>query len=101
MKSEYTVSDGNDGQEPEPCYIKDVSAEHQPLVNSMLSRLTRESQFVLYAIFNTPGELSSVLFSGKVTKKNVKDYLHFLGWSDRIINKTVMEIRRFTSDLLT
>jgi len=49
--------------------------ERNAMVHQTLEKLTVEAKFVLYALFNTPGELSQLLFGGIITKKAVFRYI--------------------------
>lgn len=100
-KPDYVISDGNSNSSPNICTLSSESSEQQIITNDMFSKLTIESKFVLYAIFNTPGELSQLLFNGKPKAKNVRKYLKCLGWDLGAISKTLTELKQFTKELFS
>jgi hypothetical protein len=98
-ESAYTLTDGKFFEE-EHCTLMDNSAEKQTQVNTAFSMLTAEAKFVLYALFQTPGELSQMLFADRPTKYTVRKYLTMMGWGIPEIAKTLRELRIFSKDLL-
>jgi len=98
-KSEYVVSDGYSDSEFLSGEIEDSSCEHQTMTAMMISKLTAESKFVLYAIFHTPGELSELLLGGRPRVKDVRKYLKCLGWQEGCISSTLTELKKFTKEL--
>jgi hypothetical protein len=97
----YVVTDGVDNRESMYGSIQDVSAEQKAITSSMLSALTVETKFVLYAIFNTPGELSKLLLGDRPRSKDIRKYLKCLGWKQKHISKTLTELKRFVKEILT
>ena len=77
------------------------SPEAKTIVNDLLGRLTAESKFVLYTIFNTPGELSKMMFGDTASKGQIRKYLKCLGWERTVINKTVKEVAKFSGEILS
>ena len=88
--------------------------ERNAIVSDLFSKLSAEAKFVLYAIFNTPGELSQLLFGdlvqeatepikwmigGRMNKVRIRRYLKLLGWETKDINITVYAIKEFTKEL--
>lgn len=49
--------------------------ERSAMVHQTLEKLTVEAKFVLYVLFNTPGELSQLLFGGVLTKRALFRYI--------------------------
>jgi len=80
MNKSYTISSGKQGIEPSTCILKDISAEQKTIVNNMLSSLTAEAKYVLYVVFNTPNELTELLFR-KPTKEKIYGYLDILEYN--------------------
>jgi len=97
----YTTHDGMPDRESMVGELQDVSAESRANANSMIATLTAEAKFVLYAIFNTPGELSELLLGDKLTKSNLRKYLRLMGWKKRYIVKTMKELDTFTEELFS
>jgi len=93
-KDEYTTS-------TDSVLLKAESGERKIIANNLFNNLTVEAKFVLYAIFNTPGELSEILFSARPTKKTVYKYLKLMGWKIPVIQRTVQELRQFTKEITT
>ena len=98
-KADYVAADGVEDREHMFGDLRDNSAEEIMIVDSMFKALTAESKFVLYALFNTPGELSEMLLGGRPGVKNVRKYLKCMGWKQRHINNTLTELKRFTKEL--
>jgi hypothetical protein len=88
--------------------------ERNAIVSDLLLKLSAEAKFVLYSIFNTPGELSQLLFGdmvheatepikwmigGRMNKARVRKYLKLLGWETKDINITVFALKEFTREL--
>ena len=88
--------------------------ERNVIVSDLINKLSAEAKFVLYAIFNTPGELSQLLFGdivkeatepikwmigGRMNKVRIRRYLKLLGWETKDINITVYAIKEFTREL--
>jgi len=92
-ENQYTMQKG------EYVVLKQETAEKKIITNNLFNNLTVEAKFVLYAIFQTPGELSEFLFSGRPTKKTIYKYLRLMGWKLPIIRKTVQELRWFTKEI--
>jgi hypothetical protein len=67
--------------------------ERNAIVSNMLEKLTAEAKFVLYAIFNTPGELSELLFGGVVKKRTV---LHFARSQNIDVRDAAQYLNRLT-----
>jgi len=100
QEATYVHSDGTTHNTEYQGVLADQSAEQKILTNMSFSLLTAESKFVLYAIFQTPGELSQLLFKNKITTYKVKKYLKLMGWSIPTVSKTIRELKIFTNDLL-
>ena len=66
MEDEYCV------EKMEPVFIKAPDIERKVIANNLLNNCTVEAKFVLYVIFNTPGELSQLLFNSDAPKKITK-----------------------------
>ena len=79
--------------------LKQETAERKIITNNLFNNLTVEAKFVLYAIFQTPGELSQLLFANRPTKKTIYKYLKLMGWKTPIIRRTVQELRWFTEEI--
>jgi len=79
--------------------LKGDTKEQKIMANNLLNNLTAEAKFVLYVIFNTPGELSEMLFANRPTKKTIYKYLKLMGWKTPIIRRTVQELRWFTKEI--
>ena len=100
QESGYTQHDGNPKSESISGQLIDASAEQKILTNMSFSFLTAEAKFVLFAIFETPGELSQFLFRNKITKTKIRKYLTLMGWKIPEISKTIQELRIFSRDLM-
>jgi len=98
-KVDYVATNGTPDSEHMFGDLQDNSVEEVLIANSMLRALTAESKFVLYAIFNTPGELSKMLLGGRPGVENVRKYLKCMGWKQRHINNTLTELKRFTKEI--
>jgi len=81
--------------------LKQDAGEQKIITNNLFNSLTVEAKFVLYAIFQTPGELSQLLFASRPTKKTIYKYLKLMGWKKSIIRRTVQELRWFTEEIIT
>ena len=92
-ENEYVMAKG------EYVVLKQDTAEKKIITNNLFNNLTVEAKFVLYVIFQTPGELSELLFSSRPTKKTIYKYLKLMGWESPIIRRTVQELRRFTEEI--
>lgn len=116
MEDEYTIEKG------EQVTLITNSMEQKIITNNLLNNLTAEAKFVLYVVFNTPGELSEILFGGerhhnnklpnrsrklnqifpnKCNEKAVYRYLRLVGWEIPTIWKTIRELRKFTKEIPT
>lgn len=100
-KVDYVVTSGVENSEHMFGDLRDNSAEQLVIANSMFKTLTVESKFVLYAIFNTPGELSKMLLGNHPKVKDIRKYLKCMGWKQRHINITLTELKQFTKELFT
>jgi hypothetical protein len=101
MHDTYTQDDGNPKSKSISGQLMDVSAEQKIITNMSFSFLTAEAKFVLYAIYQTPGELSELIFRNKITPYKIKKYLTLMGWKIPTIVKTLRELRIFSKDLMT
>jgi len=94
--------------------VSNENPETTTIVADLLEKLSAEAKFVMYAIFNAPGELSNFLFhdvvtentqpikwmtNGKMSRKRIYRYMKLLGWETRDINKTIFAIKEFAREL--
>ena len=79
--------------------LKEDTTEQKIITNNLFNNLTVEAKFVLYAVFQTPGELSQMLFANRPTKKTIYKYLKLMGWKMPAIRRTVQELRWFTKEI--
>ena len=100
MHDVYTQNDGNPNSQSMSAQLMDISAEQKILTNMSFSFLTAEAKFVLYAVFQTPGELSTLIFKNRITPQKISKYLTLMGWKIPTIAKTIRELRIFSKDLM-
>jgi len=104
--------------------VSNNDPEKTAILNQMFDNLIVEAKFTLYAIFNTPGELSSLLFGDrksrsattdikieninsipkritrmKLNEKHIYYYLKTLGWKSYDINRTIKHLKEFSNEL--
>jgi len=70
--------------------------ERNAIVKNMMEKLTAESKFVLYAIFNTPGELSELFFGGITRKRTVFRHLRNKGLTLDKISQAEKDLGKIT-----
>ena len=70
--------------------------EKSTIIKDMMERLTAESKFVLYAIFNTPGELSELFFGGITKKRTVFRHLRNKGLTLDKISQAEEDLGKLT-----